>query len=393
MKIILADAGLHIAMKPLTWVRSVAEMRTGILTSVRRWEMLLNTKADILTEDFLQKKYPLCPENENLVINAGVLPTLDLVDALKKIKKGSIVKNGKIIAAISGENEIESVFVNPPTPIIEFPNDLIFLEHTWDIFTYAGEMIKFDFNLLTVNRKSENLSSTNIKIGENPVFVEKGAIVEASVLNTTNGPIYIGKDAEVMEGCQIRGPFAMCEHSVVKMGAKIYGPTCLGPHVKVGGEVNNVVFFGYANKAHDGFLGNAVIGEWCNIGADTNNSNLKNNYAEVKMWDYETHRFAKTGLQFCGLIMGDHSKTGINTMFNTGTVVGVCCNLFGSGFPRNYVPSFAWGGASGYSVYGVKKAISVSEIVMKRRNLEFQKVDREIIESVFEKTANFRNFN
>jgi UDP-N-acetylglucosamine diphosphorylase/glucosamine-1-phosphate N-acetyltransferase len=253
-------------------------------------------------------------------------------------------------------------------------------------------MIKFDFDLLTVNRKSENLSSTNIKIGDKPVFIEKGAIVEASVLNTTNGPIYIGKDAEVMEGCQIRGPFAMCEHSAVKMGAKIYGPTCLGPHVKVGGEVNNVMFFGYANKAHDGFLGNAVIGEWCNIGADTNNSNLKNNYAEVKMWDYETHRFTKTGLQFCGLVMGDHSKTGINTMFNTGTVVGVCCNLFGSGFPRNYVPSFAWGGAAGYTVYGIKKAISVSEIVMKRRNLEFQQVDREIIESVFEKTASFRNF-
>lgn len=215
-------------------------------------------------------------------------------------------------------------------------------------------------------------------------------MVNCAILNATNGPIYIGKNAEVMEGSIIRGPFALCENATLKLGAKIYGPTTVGPHSKVGGEVNNSVIFGYSNKGHDGFLGNSVLGEWCNIGADSNTSNLKNNYAEVRLWDYETQGFAKTGMQFCGLMMGDHSKCGINTMFNTGTVVGVFANIFGSGFPRNFIPSYSWGGSSGFTTYLTKKAFEVAEVVMARRQEAFTEQDKSILEHIFQETKVFR---
>ena len=244
--------------------------------------------------------------------------------------------------------------------------------------------------MLTKRRKSKSLNETNTLVGDN-IFVEKGAKVSCSILNAENGPIYIGKNAEVMEGSIIRGPFAMCENSVLKMGAKIYGATTLGPYCKVGGEVNNSMFFGYSSKAHDGFLGNSVIGEWCNLGADTNNSNLKNNYAEVKLWNYEMERFKKTGLQFCGLIMGDHSKCGINTMFNTGTVVGVSANIFGSGFPRNFIPSFSWGGAIGFSIHNKNKFFETAKKVFKRRSLMLDNTEQNLLDNVYSMTKRYRN--
>ena len=222
------------------------------------------------------------------------------------------------------------------------------------------------------------------------IFIEEGAKLNFCTLNASSGPIYIGKNAEIMEGCVVRGALAMCENSVLKLSAKIYGATTLGPYCKVGGEVNNSVLMGYSNKGHDGFLGNSVLGEWCNIGADSNNSNLKNNYAQVRLWSYETENFAKTGLQFCGLMMGDHSKCGINTMFNTGTVVGVNANIFGSGFPRNFVPSYSWGGASGFTTYLTKKAFEVAKVVMARRNVEFTAQDEAILTQVFEDTKKWR---
>ena len=237
---------------------------------------------------------------------------------------------------------------------------------------------------------SQPIPSSVNTINASQIFIEQGAKVEFSILNASYGPIYIGKNAEVMEGSVIRGPFALCEHSVVKLAAKIYGPTTVGPYSKVGGEINNSVLFGYSNKGHDGFLGNSVLGEWCNLGADTNNSNLKNNYAPVRLWSYNTESFAKTGLQFCGLIMGDHSKCGINTMFNTGTVIGVSANIFGAGFPRNFVPSFSWGGSSGYSTYQLRKVYEVAEKVMERRSKVFDEVEKDIIDSVFELTKSYR---
>ena len=247
-----------------------------------------------------------------------------------------------------------------------------------------------DYELLTRGRVSQPIPSSNNVIAAQNIFLEEGAKLEFTTLNASSGPIYIGKDAEIMEGSIIRGPFALCEHATVKLGAKIYGPTTVGPHSKVGGEVNNSVLFGYSNKGHDGFLGNSVLGEWCNLGADTNNSNLKNNYAEVRLWDYNTESFARTGLQFCGLMMGDHSKCGINTMFNTGTVVGVSANIFGSGFPRNFVPSFSWGGNGGFTTYLTKKAFEVAEVVMSRRQIELTDVDKAILEHVFEETKKYR---
>ena len=274
--------------------------------------------------------------------------------------------------------------------ILEYNDDIISIEHTWDIFSKNGEALQDDFNLITKDRKSEPIPTSNNIISPENIFIEEGAILEFTTLNATNGPIYIGKDALIMEGALIRGPLALCEGAIVKLGAKIYGPTTIGPYSKVGGEINNSVLFAYSNKGHDGFLGNAVLGEWCNIGADSNNSNLKNDYSEVRLWDYNSESFEKTGLQFCGLIMGDHSKCAINTMFNTGTVVGVNANIFGSGFPRNFIPSFTWGGNSGFTTYLPKKAFEVAKTVMSRRHIEFTEQDAAILEHVFEETKKFR---
>jgi UDP-N-acetylglucosamine diphosphorylase/glucosamine-1-phosphate N-acetyltransferase len=269
---------------------------------------------------------------------------------------------------------------------------LLKINNLWDIYKINEEALKLDFQLLTKGKTSQPISATNQVLGKENIFIEEGATVECATLNAQTGPIYIGKNAQIMEGAMVRGPLAMCENAVLKMGAKIYGATTLGPYCKVGGEVNNSVFFGYSNKGHDGFLGNSVIGEWCNLGADSNNSNLKNNYTEVKLWNYKTEKFEKTGQQFCGLIMGDHSKCGINTMFNTGTVVGVSANIFGSGFPRNFVPSFAWGGASGYSTFKTDKAFETAEAMMARRGKEFETIDRVIMLKVFEDTAKYRRW-
>ncbi|MGC9331621.1 MAG: GlmU family protein [Bacteroidales bacterium] len=389
--IILADTGKHNKMKPLSWTRPVAEIRTGILTTKERWDKLFNCKCTFLTAGYLEEKYPLKTSEYNLIINAGVLPDDQFVQAIKTLKHGALVKDGEMLACIVNKNEVEN-FPCITEDHKEYEGDITIINHTWDIFTHVGTMINFDYRLLTQDKTSEPVSQTNTIIGEHPVFIEKGARIEASILNTTNGPIYIGKNTEIMEFCSVRGPFAMNEHAVLKMGAKVYGPTVLGPWVKAGGELNNVVFQSYSNKAHDGFLGNAVIGEWCNIGADTNNSNLKNNYAEVKMWDYDKERFVKTGLQFCGLVMGDHSKCGINTMFNTGTVIGVSCNLFGQGFPRNFVPSFSWGGAGGYTDYKLNKALQVADIVMTRRNIQLSEADKHIMEHIYIETADYRKY-
>ncbi|MFP4664579.1 MAG: GlmU family protein [Bacteroidales bacterium] len=391
LNIILADADKHTRFKPLSWTRPVADLRTGIFTTRERWEHLFDQPCSVLTESYLSEKWPLKSDKSNLVINASVLPDKALFEHIRRMESGSLVKNGEVIAAICQKSDINTCMQSTDNAET-YEKEVIFLQYPWDIFTHVGSMIKMDFEILTKGRQSQPLSDTNILIGEYPVFIEDGAKVEASVINTSNGPVYIGKDAEVMESCSIRGPFAMQQHAVLKMGAKVYGPTVLGPWVKAGGELNNVVFQSYSSKAHDGFLGNAVIGEWCNIGADSNNSNLKNNYAEVKMWEYDQARFVKTGLQFCGLIMGDHSKCGINMMFNTGTVLGVSCNLFGQGFPRNFVPSFSWGGANGYTEYKPSKAFQVADIVMQRRNRKFTEMDKSMLRHIFEETKTFRKF-
>ncbi len=350
---------------------------------------MLNASTSTLTQDYLSVKFPLKTASQNVFINGSVCPNEALVSAIRGLEAdGRLVQNGRLIAVKLGDNE---ELTRETATGTEFSEDLIWITHPWDIFSKNGDAIASDFVLLTSDRKSATLSASNTVIGNGPIFLEEGAKAEACIFNTSSGPIYLGKNTEVMEGSIIRGPFALCEGSQVKMGAKIYGPTTIGPQSRVGGEVNNSVIIGYSNKGHDGFLGNSVLGEWCNLGADTNNSNLKNNYDEVRVWSYESERFARTGLQFCGLIMGDHSKSGINTMFNTGTVVGVSSNVFGSGFPRTFIPSFQWGGAAGFTEYNKEKAFATAERVMQRRGKRFSDEDKSILSSVFELTIKYRN--
>ncbi len=389
MNYILFDGPFRNNLLPFTYTRPVADIRIGILTIREKWEAYLGFTTTTITEDYLSDKYPMIEMEENIMINASFLPNYKLIDLIKELKENqAIFKDEDVIAFYTKDTQEDIDFKKYDA--IEFDENVLKVENTWDIFAKNGEAILDDFQLITKNRKSKPIPSSINVINPKDVFIEEGAELEFVTLNASTGPIYIGKDTQIMEGSIIRGPFALCEGAIVKLGSKIYGPTTAGPHCKIGGEVNNSVLFAYSNKGHEGFLGNSVLGEWCNIGADTNNSNLKNNYAEVRLWDYNTEGFTKTGLQFCGLMMGDHSKCGINTMFNTGTVVGVSANIFGSGFPRNFIPSFSWGGSHGFTTYLTIKAFEVAEVVMKKRNVVFTKQDEAILEHVFKETKKFR---
>ncbi|CCG53743.1 Probable sugar phosphate nucleotydyl transferase [Flavobacterium indicum GPTSA100-9 = DSM 17447] len=389
MNYILFDGNVRNALLPFTFTRPVADIRVGILTIREKWEKYLGYTTTTITEEYLSEKYPMVEMEENVIINASFLPNQVLAEMVRNLEENqAIFYDDEVLAFYTKEGQ-EVDF--DTYEIIEYTDECLRIEHTWDIFQKNDAAIREDFELLTEDRFSQPIpKSVNVIAPEN-VFIEEGAKLEFVTLNASTGPIYIGRNAEIMEGSVIRGPFALGEEAQVKLATKIYGATTVGPHCRVGGEVNNSVMFAYSNKGHDGFLGNSVLGEWCNIGADSNNSNLKNNYEEVKLWSYESERFEKTGLQFCGLMMGDHSKCGINTMFNTGTVIGVSANIFGSGFPRNFVPSFSWGGASGFMTYITKKAFETARIVMSRRHIDFTSEDAKILEHVFEETKKYRN--
>ncbi len=384
MNYILFDPPERENLLPFTFTRPVADIRTGILTLREKWDFFLKKSTSSLTKDYLRKKYPLVKEKENVLINGSVFPNEILVNEIKALSPNQILKKGDTtLAYVADDTGIEAPD-KERFETVESEAEIRQLTHLWEIFSFNPDAIIDDFRLLTAGRKSLPLSNTNFVTGDpDLIFLEEGARVEYAFLNTTTGPIYIGKDAEVMEGSKIRGPFALCEHGVIKMDAKIYPGTTIGPWSKAGGEINNSVIFGYSNKAHDGFLGNSVLGEWCNLGADTNVSNLKNTYDVVKLWSYPDQRFIKTGQQFCGLMMADHSKTGINTMFNTGTVVGVNANIFGDGYQRNYIPSFSWGGPQGYKKFNLDKAFQVAEAVFKRRNKVFDDKEKEILTAVY----------
>ena len=326
---------------------------------------------------------------ENTLINASYTPNDNLVEMIQNLKPKQVIYDGEIVVAFRAAETQSEIDFDAFEPLV-CPELTLSIKNTWSIFQLSGAAIEADFQLITKNRTSQPLPEQVVAFNATQIFIEEGAELPLCVLNAKNGPIYIGKDAEIMEGSMVRGPFALCENSVLKMGAKIYGPTTIGPNSKVGGEVNNAVFFGYSNKAHDGFLGNSVIGEWCNLGADTNTSNLKNNYAEVRLWNYESENFAKTGLQFCGLLMGDHSKCAINTAFNTGTVVGVSANVFGAGFPKNFIPSFSWGGAGSMTTYSLNKAVETAKRVMQRRGIEWTAHDQTVFEAIFEASQSWR---
>ena len=394
--IILIDSLSRDGLLPLTFLKPVCELRVGILTIREKWEKRLETHAAYITQDYLSDKYPIQVSEDNIVINGAILPDDELITAIDLLSFGeALIKGDNLVAARLDKHRFEELVntddVNDLMGI-EYSGQVNQLNRPHDIFTKNHTEIAFDFNLLTEGRKSQPISSTNTILGKYPVFLEEGASVECAILNAVDGPIYIGKNATIMEGSMIRGSFAICESATIKMGSKIYTGTTVGPHCKVGGEVSNTVFQAYSNKGHDGFIGNSVVGEWCNIGADTNISNLKNNYAKVKLWSYEDKRFTSTDLQFCGLIMGDHSKCGINTMFNTGTVVGVGANIFGSNFPRNFIPSFSWGGASGMKTFALNKAFETAEVMMARRGIELTDGDKEILTRVFEQDAEYRTW-
>jgi len=397
--IILFDDDSWNTLLPLSYTRPVAELRVGILKIREKWEHALGGKSSFVTQDYLSEKFPAQVEKDNLIINGALLPNDRIVKLILELElNNAIIANDLLIAARiddiqfasledeSALDELTGIDISEDDELAEL------IRRPYDIFSKCAGQIDYDMNILCKGRRSEEIDESNNIIAAQNIFLEPGVEMKYCTLNASKGPIYLGKNSEVMEGSIIRGPFALGENSVVKMGAKIYGATSIGPYSKVGGELGNVCIQAYSNKGHEGYLGNSVLGEWCNIGADSNSSNLKNNYAEVRLYDYTTAKFEPSGLQFCGLIMGDHSKCGINTMFNTGTVVGVSANIFGSGYPRNFIPSFAWGGASGFSTFKLEKQFEVAEKVMARRKQELTDLDKKILGHIFHSSAKRRTW-
>lgn len=391
MRINLFDDAAWASLRPLTFTRPVADLRVGILTIREKWAASLNAAAGFSTQAYLAGKYQ--PYSDALVfINGSVCPDEGLVAAVMELKEGEALKKGALLLAYrtAVAAPFDSTFADSFSGKF-YDGEFVRLSYPEDIFKNNDAELRKDYRLLTQGRQSAAISGTNTLLGED-VFFEEGAEAECSTFNSLSGPIYIGKNSQVWEGAHIRGSFALCDNSQVKMGAKIYGQTTIGPFCRVGGEINNAVIWGYSSKGHEGYLGNSVIGQWCNLGADTNNSNLKNNYAEVKVWDYAREGFRKTGMQFCGLVMADHVKCGINTMFNTGTVAGVGANIFGPGFPRHFVPDFAWGGSQGYEVYSLQKMFETAGKVFERRNFPFDQQEKDILKHIFEITQAHRRF-
>ncbi|MBK0379534.1 putative sugar nucleotidyl transferase [Mucilaginibacter segetis] len=392
MAIILFDDNARNTLLPLTFTRPVADMRIGILTIAEKWGKHLGLGFSYFTTAHLQQKFALHINDDNLFINGAVCPDDGLLEAINKLQEGEALKRDKKLIAVKLNSanaksfDIDALLKSA----IGYQSDFISIQFPEDIFKNNDAELCKDFALLTKGRTSVSISNTNVIIGDN-FFAEDGAEAECATFNTMMGPVYLGKNSSVWEGSNIRGSFALGEHSQVKMGAKIYSATTIGPYCRVGGEINNAVIWGYSSKGHEGYLGNSVMGEWCNIGADSNNSNLKNNYADVRLWDYPSRNYRETGLQFCGLIMADHAKCGINTMFNTGTVVGVGANVFGAGFPPNFFPDFSWGGAQSMQEHKFNKFLETTERVISRRDhRKFDEVEKRILETVFELTAAYR---
>lgn len=377
------DPTLRVALLPFTFTRPVSAIRVGILTIAEKWEKRLGADASFKTEAYLQKKFPLISALDNLLINGAVCPDDQLVDTVTALPEGYyLVKDALLIAARNPEEPMTG------QNTIEYQSRFTIIDQPWKIFRENAGQLKLDFKLITAGRTSAPIKDRYTAVyGEDNIFVEENVTILAAVLNAESGPIYLGKNSIIQEGVVIRGSFALCENAQINMGAKLRGDTTVGPYSKIGGEVSNSVIFGNSNKSHDGYLGNSVLGEWCNLGAGTNSSNLKNNYDAVKLWSHGENKFKSTGLQFCGLMMGDHSKSGINTMFNTGTVVDVCVNLFGGGLPPSYIPSFAWGGAQGFTAYKIDKALETINKVMNRRNADFSEDDQDILLHLFKMTA------
>ncbi|MBV6646590.1 MAG: GlmU family protein [Cyclobacteriaceae bacterium] len=376
---------------PLTYTRSISDLRVGIMTLHEKWERYFGEGfVEVQTQDYLQPKYLMAQASDWLVINSTICPNPNLVAALKdllpgeKLTSDSVFLGARINAEVLNEKILDSLKTK------RFDAEFNKISFCWDLFRLAGAEIRQDYELITEGRQSAEITDPHTITYGKDIFLEEGVKIRAAILNAENGPIYLGKDSEVSENAVIRGPFALGEKSIISIGTKIRGDSSIGPFTKAGGEISNSVILGYSSKGHEGFLGNSVLGEWCNLGAGTNNSNLKNNYAEIKMWDFQKDGFYDSGLQFCGLIMGDHSKCSINTMFNTGTTVGVSANIYGEGFPKNYIPSFAWGGSAGFVTYQTRKAFETAKLAMARRDKVLDEKEETILKKVFELSAPHR---
>jgi len=395
--IILFDDEQWKAMLPVCLTRPIADIRIGILRISEKWELYLNGTASYITKDYLAEKFPIKISSDNYVINSRFLPNAKLVSLVRNLgMNDALLYNDTLVAARMDSAQFQHLIDNEDLQELKGMDigqngDFNILSRPYDIFKLNGDEIRKDFKLINPRLNMEIPDQVHL-FGSHPVYISDKAVMRNCTINTEEGPVYIDDHAEIMEGTVLRGPLAVCQNAVIKIGTAVYKDCTFGPHVKVAGELANCVFQGYANKAHDGYLGNSVIGEWCNLGAGTISSNLKNNYTEVKIWNYVSKRFEGTGDIFCGLIMGDHSKTGINTMFNTGTVVGVCANIFGNGYPRTYIPSFSWGGAQGYKTFIPEKAMELADTVMKRRALSLSDEDKVILGHIFHATAAFRTW-
>ncbi len=400
MNIVLYDLpDIRIKLLPISYTRPIAKILVGLQTVEQKWAYFYKKSAfSYLTANYLQGKFPSQIAEHNLVINSSICPSEKLSKVINDLGENQILWQGQLFIASRLNAEEVNLLLKDDQFLrnkeqLQFAGDITVIDAPWKIFANNGQQIKNDYEHITAGRNSQQiLDEHTIVYNKDNVFVEPGVSIKAAIINAEEGPVYIGSGCNIHEGAAIKGPFGVLNDSNVNMGAKIRGGTTIGPYCKVGGEVNNAVIFGYSNKGHDGFLGNSVLGEWCNLGADTNNSNLKNNYSTVRLWNYEKNAFHSTGLQFCGLIMGDHSKCGINTMFNTGTVVGVSANIYGAGYLKNFVPSFSWGGAENSTTYKMEKALEVAKMVMSRRAIEMSKEEIDIFKHVFEQSAPYRSW-
>jgi len=389
MRINLFDDSSWLSLRPLTFTRPVADLRLGILTIAEKWAKYAGHAPGYLTADYLSAKYTALTDADTFV-NGSVCPDEALFDAITHLRTGEVLlKDTLVLAYKVNAGEAASLIQSAGLRPVNYTGSFTQIVYPEDIFRNNDTELKADFLILTQGRSSAPLSTTNTVLGDQ-IFLEEGAEAECSTFNTLGGPVYIGANSQVWEGSHIRGSFALCHDSHVKMGSKIYGQTTIGPYSTVGGEIKNAVIWGYSAKGHEGYLGNSVMGAWCNIGADSNNSNLKNNYADVKLWDYEKRAYRNTGLQFCGLVMADHVKCGINTMFNTGTVVGVGANVFGGGYPSNFIPDFSWGCTKDTEVYKLNKMFETTEKVFERRNIELNQIEKDILAKIFELTEIYR---
>lgn len=342
MRIVLVDTNWK-KFLPLTFTRPVGEIRIGVLKIREKWEYFLNSKSELVSEEYLNKKYFQSFEGGAIVINSKVLPNLSLANSILNLKDKEMLSYNNEWVAIKSDNGFNDKSWEG-LKTIQFKGEMVQLNNWWDIYLKNGDQIELDFSLITRNRESKPISATNTIIGDaSKIFLEDGVYLEGCTLNTNHGSIYFGKNSEIMEGALIRGGLAVLEESRLKLGVKIYGPTTIGPKSRIGGEVKNCVIQGHSNKSHDGYIGNSVLGEWINLGADTNCSNLKNTFSNAKVWDYETGDYIDSKQQFIGACIGDYSKTGINTMINTASTIGVNVNWFGEGFPPKRIPSFQWG--------------------------------------------------